>query len=379
MKRNLVLTVMALVMGMMLCFGLSACGSGSDSGSDADKSSETKKEESNAKMPYEGLDLEEYVTPGEYKGLKVDGYKIKISEQEIQEKVEEALKEHKTDTPMKKGDKLKKGDVANIDYEGKVDGKVFDGGASQGFDLELGSGTFIEGFEDGLIGHKVGETVEVKVHFPDDYQGEKVAGKDAVFTVKVNSAKRPKTPEYTEAFVKKNTEYDSKEAYESGLKKEIYQEKQEKAEQEQKTQLWSDVLDKTKMKKYPEEEMKNYEKVFSDQVDLMAQQYQVSREEVLKQLYGSDDEEKVKSMIEDSTKTLIKQEMLTEYIAKKENITYTDEEKDAQIKELEGQGYNDETVKQYTGRTMEQYAHIKLLYDKVQDFLLENAKIKKTK
>ena len=103
----------------------------------------------------------------------------------------------------------------------------------------------------------------------------------------------------------------------------------------------------------------------------------MERSELLKQYYGTDDEKKVDALIEDSAKGLIKQEMLTEYIAEKEGLTYTDEEKEKTIAEVEGQGYDDETVKQYTGRTMEQYAHIRLLYEKVQDFILDNAKVKK--
>lgn len=357
MKRRTIIALAASIMGMILCMGLTGCGG--------------------EKELYDGLNLDDYLTVGEYKGLEVDAYKIKVSEQEIQDKVEAALKEKQENKKLGKKQELKKGDTANIDYSGKVDGKPFDGGDSEGFDLELGSGSFIEGFEDQLIGHKVGDTVEVKVHFPDDYQGEKVAGKDAVFTVKINSATRPKVPKYTVDFVKENTDFDTKEAYEESLKKEIYKEKEEQAKNEQKTSLWSDVLEATEVKKYPEDVLAAYEEVFDAQIDTMAEQAGMTRSEALKQMYGTDDETKIKSIIEDSTKTLIKQEMLTEYIAEKEGLTYTDEEKEKTIAEVEGQGYDDETVKQYTGRTMEQYAHIRLLYEKVQDFILDNAKVKK--
>lgn len=357
MKRRTILTGCAMLLGIFLCLGLAACGG--------------------EKMQYDGLNLDDYITVGEYKGLEVDGYKIKVSEQEIQEKVEAALKEKQENNKLDKKTKLKKGDTANIDYTGKVDGKEFDGGASQGFDLELGSGQFIEGFEDGLIGHKVGDTVEVKVHFPDDYQGEKVAGKDAVFTVKINSATRPKVPEYTVDFVKKNTDYETKEDYEESIRKEIYNEKEEQARTEQKNALWSEVLENTEVKKYPEEELAAYQEVFDAQIDSMAKQYNMTRSQILNQMYGTDDEKQVKSIIEDSTKTLIKQEMLTEYIADKEDLSYTDEEKQAKLDEVSKQGYDEETVKSYTGRTLEQYAHITLLYEKVQDFILDNAKVKK--
>ena len=300
-----------------------------------------------------------------------------MRKQEIQEKVSQLLDENKDKQELKKGTVLKKGDVANIDYVGKVDGKEFDGGASQGFDLDLGSGTFIEGFEEGLIGKKVGDTVDVEVTFPKDYKGEKVAGKDAVFTVTINSAFKPKKAKYTDEFVKEHTDYKTKAEYEESLKKELYAQKEEQAIKEQKNSLWSDVLDKTEVKKYPEEEMAAYAETFDAQIDLMAQQNGMTREDILKQMYGSASEKQVKSIIKDSTKTLIKQEMLTEYIAEKEDLTYTDEEMDKTIADIESQGYDEETVKNYTGRTMQQYAHIQLLYGKVQDFLLDNAKVKK--
>ena len=358
MKRNRLLTALAMLMGLALCTVLSACGDSGD-------------------MQYKGLNLDDYLTVGEYKGLEVDEIKVKVSEQEIQEKVEAALKEKQKNNKLKEGTKLKKGDTANIDYTGKVDGKEFDGGASQGFDLELGSGSFIEGFEDGLIGAKVGDSTDVKVHFPDDYQGKAVAGKDAVFTVKINSATRPEVPEYTVDFVKENTDFDTKEDYEESIRKEIQTEKEEQAKSEQKTSLWSDVLDATKVKKYPEEELAAYQEVFDAQIDTMAKQAGVSRSEALKQMYGTDDEAQIKSVIEDSTKTLIKQEMLTEYIADKEGLTYSDEEKEKKIAEIEGQGYTEETVQTYTGRTMDQYAHMSLLFEKVQNFILDNAKVRK--
>lgn len=357
MKRRTILTGCTMLLGLILCLGLAACGG--------------------EKMQYDGLDLEDYITVGEYKGLEVEGYKIKVSEQEIQEKVEAALKDKQENKKLDKKTKLKKGDTANIDYTGKVDGKEFDGGASQGFDLELGSGQFIEGFEDGLIGHKVGESVEVKVHFPDDYQGEKVAGKDAVFTVKINSATRPKVPEYTVDFVKANTDFETKEEYEESIRQDIYKEKEEQAKTEQKNTLWSEVLENTEVKKYPEEELAAYQEVFDAQIDTMAQQYGMTRSQILNQMYGTDDASQVKDIIEDSTKTLIKQEMVTEYIADKEDLTYTKDEKQAKLDEVEKQGYDEETVKSYTGRSLEQYAHITLLYEKVQDFILDNAKVKK--
>ena len=113
----------------------------------------------------------------------------------------------------------------------------------------------IDGFTDGLIGKKVGETVELNLKFPDDYQAEDVAGKDVVFTVTINSKQVTKTPEYDEDFVKNNTEYKTKDEFEKAVKKELKDQKQESAESEVKNNLWNQVVEGSKVKKYPKEQL----------------------------------------------------------------------------------------------------------------------------
>ena len=111
-----------------------------------------------------------------------------------------------------------------------------------------------------------------------------------------------------------------------------------------------------------------------DQLDQTAKQYGVSREDMLKQ-YDLDDEDEFNAVNEDSSKLRVKQEMLIQYIADKENLSYTDKEKEALIKSFEAQGYDADAIEQQTGRTLEDYVHIELLYEKVLDFLLDNANI----
>ena len=219
----------------------------------------------------------------------------------------------------------------------------------------------------------------LNLKFPDDYQSAEVAGKDVVFDVTINSATRKSKPEYNDAFVKKNTEYKTTKDYEASLKKSIKKEKEKEAEDTEKSELWSQVMQNTEVLKYPEDELKAYEDNFSAQVDTMAEQYGSDRSTIIKQYFGTDDEESFKKMIRESAQTLIKQEMAIEYIADKEKLEYTDKEKEAKVKEITDQGYDEESVKTYTGRTMDEYAHINLLYDKVMDFILDNAKIKEAK
>lgn len=149
-----------------------------------------------------GINVSKAVTLcDDYKTIPVSKKNVTMSSKEIESKVKEQLDAHKTLDKTSK-DAIKKGDVVNIDYVGKVNGKTFDGGSATAYDLTIGSGTFIEGFEDQLIGHKIGEKVEVKVTFPKNYQTSTLAGKAAVFDVTVNGYEVD--PEFNDEFVKTN-------------------------------------------------------------------------------------------------------------------------------------------------------------------------------
>ena len=349
MKKKLI----ALGTCALMAFGLTACGSS---------------------MSYDDYDLKEYIEVGEYKGLTVAPYSVSVTEDEIQAQIDSMLESAVESEELEKGDKIESGDTANIDYVGKKDGKKFDGGSAEGYDLEIGSGSFIDGFEDGLIGKAVGETVELDLTFPEDYSSEDLAGQDVVFTVTINSATRNVVPEYDLDFVKANTEYDSIDEFEEAVEKDIYNSKEDEEIYNQQTELWSQVLENTEVKKYPDREVDHYIEFNSNQMDDMAEAYGMTREELLAS-YEFDDEDEFAAVNEDSSKLRVKQEMVIEYIADTEKLEYTQEEKDKMIEDFEAAGYDDKTIETQTGRTMEDYVHIELLYQKVLDFLLENAEI----
>ena len=163
MRKKLFIAAMSLLMAA----GLTACGS-SD--------------------PYENLDLNEYLKVGDYKGLETAAFTVEITEDEIQTQINSEL-EAAAKTEEIAGDvAIADGDTVNIDYTGKKDGKKFDGGSAKGEELVIGSGSFIDGFESGLIGKKVGEKVTLNLTFPEDYTEKSLAGEDVVFTVTINSA-----------------------------------------------------------------------------------------------------------------------------------------------------------------------------------------------
>lgn len=339
---------------MLMVMGLAACGSS---------------------VSYENLDLDEYLKVGEYKGLEVDSFTVEVTEDEIKAQIDSDLQAAVSSQEIAGDDVIAEGDTVNIDYVGKKDGKKFDGGSAEGYDLVIGSDMFIDGFEDGLIGKKVGEKVELNLTFPDDYSEKSLAGKAVVFNVTINSATRDKVPEYDLDFVKNTTEYDSIEAYEDAIEKELYESKESEAISNQQTELWSQALENTKVKKYPQNIVDHYIEFNSKQIDDMAESYGMTREELLSS-YDFGDEEEFAAVNEDSSKLRVKQEMLIEYIAEKEGLEYTDKEANKMIEEFESMGYDDEMIESQTGRSVDDYVRIELLYQKVLEFLLDNAVIK---
>lgn len=350
MKKKL----LVLVSSICMVIGLSACGGG---------------------VSYEGLELEEYIEVGKYKGLETTSFTVEVTEDEVQARIDSALEAAATTEEISKDDAIAEGDTVNIDYVGKKDGKKFDGGSAEGQDLVIGSGSFIDGFEDGLIGKKIGDKVDLDLTFPEDYGEESLAGGDVIFTVTINSATRVVAPEYDLDFVKSTTEYDSIEKYEAAIEKMIYDEKEAEEIGNQQTELWSQALENTKVLKYPEDIVDHYVKLNSKQIDEMAESYGITREEMLAD-YDFGDEEEFSVVNEDSSRLRVKQEMLIEYIAAKEKLKYTEKEEQALMADLKSMGYDEKMVKSQTGRTMDEYIRIELLYQKVLEFLLDNAVIK---
>ena len=358
MKKKLFTTIGLVLAAAMALTGLTGCG-----------------EDTN---PYSDLNLEDYLEVGKYKGVEVKEIDVTVSKNEIGDEIVAALEAAATDEKVKKGQPVENQDTVNIDYVGRIDGKEFEGGSAEGTDLVLGSGTFIDGFEDGLVGHKVGEKgIKLNLAFPLNYSSEELQGKDVVFTVDINSATRKVQPEYNLEFVKTQGDYESTEEYEDAVEKQLKASKKSEALESQKTEIWSQVLEDTEVKKYPKDMVQHYIDTYSAQIDTIAEEKDYTREEVMEQLYGITSEDVLQKQFKDSARLLVKQEMLIEYIAGKEGITYTDEEASELKENIESQGYDEEMVEQQTGRTMKQYVHIELLYEKVQDFLLDKAKIVK--
>lgn len=175
------------------------------------------------------VQLKPTVTLGAYTGLEFSRDKVKVTKEEVSEEIERAREnagwwEQITDRPAQMGDKVK------IDYAGSVDGVAFEGGTAADYELTLGSGAFIPGFEEGVVGMNVGESKNVNVKFPEQYHAENLAGKDAVFVVTVKDITVKKLPELDDEFAKDVSEFDTLKAYEADVKKKIKERKEDSAE-----------------------------------------------------------------------------------------------------------------------------------------------------
>ena len=177
-----------------------------------------------------------------YKGIKPEKEKVTVKKTEIKEEVDRAL-EKDAKLVTVEGKAAKKGDIATIDFEGFVDGVAFEGGKGESYDLELGSGNFIPGFEDQVIGHKTGEEFDIDVTFPEDYGAEDLAGKACVFKIKLHKIMKKELPKYDDEFVKDISEFDTVADYEKSLEEEIKARKEAAADRAFESAVMDTLVD----------------------------------------------------------------------------------------------------------------------------------------
>ncbi len=177
-----------------------------------------------------------------YKGIKAEKEKVAVKKSEIKEEVDRAL-EKDAKLVTVEGKAAKKGDIATIDFEGFVDGVAFEGGKGENYDLELGSGNFIPGFEDQVIGHKTGEEFDIDVTFPEDYGAEDLAGKACVFKIKLHKIMKKELPKYDDEFVKDISEFDTVADYEKSLEEEIKARKEAAADRAFESAVMDTLVD----------------------------------------------------------------------------------------------------------------------------------------
>lgn len=305
--------------------------------------------------------LSKYITLADYKGLKVD-----TKSDEFKEYYNNVISSDvsSNDLYVKKTEgTVANGDTANIDYTGKKDGVAFDGGTAEGYDLKIGSNSFIEGFETGLIGKKIGDTVDLNLTFPENYNSAELAGKAVVFTVKINYVKteEERKPEdyYSELGFKSLDKYTA-----------------DVTERAVKNYLLDKVKSGSKIKEYPQTE-----------IDTMYGSYKNILEQNLKSSYGVDfatyltsnnmtEESFKEDLVKNQIKPAMDEQMVAYSILDNEKLGLKDEEInkkiDETVKSINNSQVTAETVKSYYG---EYYFEYMTVSEKVADYLYKNAKI----
>ena len=277
--------------------------------------------------------LEPTVKLGKYKNLDVKKEDTKATKEEINSKIDDLLKDYAELVVKEETEKVEKGDVAIIDFEGFKDDVAFDGGKGENYSLEIGSNSFIPGFEDGLIGMKKNETKDLKLKFPEDYGAADLAGQEVVFKVTINEIKKKVIPELNEEFFEdlgmeniKNKDDLTKE-----MTKEIEEQKEKNAERKYN----DDLLDKASenMEIDLDEELIDAEtqSMYHEFMDGMAARG--IKEEVYLQYAGTTKEDIISHMKEEATKRL-KNTYLLNAIIKEEKIEATEEEAKAEIDKI---------------------------------------------
>lgn len=314
----------------------------------------------------------EYVTVGDYKGIEVafEGEKVQVTDTDVDAKIEYILSGYAEKIEVT-GRAAQNGDIANIDYVGTKDGVAFDGGSAQKFDLTLGSGTFIDGFESGIVGHNVGETFDLNLKFPDAYHSAELAGKEVVFTVTLNSLSVEEVPELTDEFVKENLSDTATtiEEYKVEVKTKLQVTNDENYETELRNAAWTVVLDDTKVKKYPEEAVSEYMDMVISEYQTMATYYAMDYAEFLETYMGMD-EEAFKAEVESVAQMQVKSDLVRNLIAENENIDDS-EEIYQEIYEKYGEGYGYPDVETFLAE-MEKAESLDALNDMVHLEIVQN-------
>lgn len=317
---------------------------------------------------YDPLD---YVDPGDYKGLAIEVQeKREVTEEDVDEQIDYEIRLYEAYEPTDKT-KVEDGDLVNMDFVGKVDGEEFDGGTAEGYRLEIGSGDFVEGFEDQLVGHEVGDEFDVTVTFPEDYD-EELAGKEAVFSVKLNSIDVQSKPEDAVSVIS-NGEYDDIEEYRKSVRKTL----EETAQNEWNAEASEAALEKLKeiadVKGYPEDVVEHNVQDSVDYYKDYAESLDQTYDEFIEESFGLTEDELLENLRADAKEYLLS-EMIAGAIVEKENIELTDEEFDEACADYAEQMWYD-SVEDFKNDYGEDYLRGVALRDKALKFVVDNASI----
>ncbi|HHW9407670.1 TPA: trigger factor [Staphylococcus aureus] len=314
--------------------------------------------------------VEPEVKLGDYKGLEIEKQETELSDDELQEAIDHSLG-HLAEMVVKEDGVVENGDTVNIDFSGSVDGEEFEGGQAEGYDLEIGSGSFIPGFEEQLEGMKVDEEKDVVVTFPEEYHAEELAGKEATFKTKVNEIKFKEVPELTDEIANElDAEANTVDEYKENLRKRLAEQKATDAENVEKEEAITKATDNTTID-IPEA-------MVNTELDRMVSEFaqRIQQQGLDLQTYfqiSGQDETQLREQMKDDAEQRVKTNLTLTAIAEAEKIEATDEDIDKELEKMSKQfNISVEDIKNTLGNTDIIKNDVRI--QKVIDLLRGNAK-----
>lgn len=315
--------------------------------------------------------LKPEVKLGDYKGLEVTRQETEVTDEEI----EAQLKDRQTalaEMVVKEDGAVENGDTVNLDFEGFVDGEAFEGGKAEGYDLEIGTGSFIPGFEEQVVGMKQGEEKDIEVSFPEEYHAAELAGKPAVFKVKVHEIKSKEVPELDDELAKEIDEsVESLEELRTKMKEQTAQEKKTASE----TAMRDDLVEAAARNA----EIDIPEVMIDSEVDRMMDEFgqRLQMQGMNLDLYfqfSGQDEAALRAQMRDDALSRVRVSLTLEAIGAAEGLEVTEEEINAELEKMSEQfGMDADQIKQTLGGT--KVLENDLRFNKTVELLVENAKV----
>ena len=315
--------------------------------------------------------LKPEVVLGKYKGVTVTRIDINVTDEDVEEALETERNNNSRLVKIE-GRAAQSGDTVILDFDGYVDGKQFEGGKAEGYTLVLGSGSFIPGFEDQLIGHNVEEDIDVNVTFPKDYQQKELAGKEALFKCVLHEIKVKELPELDDEFAQDVSEFDTLEEYKNKLREDLTKRKEDDARYTKQDEAIKKIIDKSEMD-IPEAMIKSQvDNLLGDMANNLAQQgismdmyYQIT----------NTTEEDMREQYREHALSQIQNTLVLEAVAKEENIEVTDEEVDEELKNMAAQyGMDEKTLLEIAKDEDRESLRRDKMIQKAAEFIVDNVK-----
>lgn len=274
--------------------------------------------------------LKPEVKLGKYKGVKIDKIETEVTEEEVDAQIEKERENNARNVTVDDRP-VEDGDMTTLDFEGFVDGEAFEGGKGESYPLTIGSGAFIPGFEEQLVGAKIGEETEVKVTFPEDYQAEHLQGKEAVFKCTVKEIRKKELPELNDEFASDVSEFDTLAEYRADVRKNLEEQKAKDAKREREDAAVKAAVEDSEME-IPEAMLETQQKQMVDEFAQRITMQGISMEQYL-QLTGSNYQQMVEQ-VKPQAEERVRSRLVLEAVARAENLEATEEDYEEELKTM---------------------------------------------